>query len=63
MKRKDWSSAYRDENVEVRHIKTKKDLERESALLKTERLTKCIRYEVNPKYHAIFYARLCYGRD
>jgi hypothetical protein len=62
-KSKDWSDAYLPQNVEVRHIKTKADLERESALLKTEKLTKCIEYKVAPRFRKVFNDRLFYGHD
>jgi hypothetical protein len=62
-KKKDWSSAYKPENIEIRYIKTAKDLARELELLKTEVLTKCIEYKVASKYQKIFNDKLLYGRD
>lgn len=61
--KKDWSSSYKPENIEIRYIKTAKDLQRELALLKTEVLTKCIEYKVVPKFEKIFRDKLLYSRD
>lgn len=54
--KRDWADAYKKENIEVRHIKTKEDLNREVEFLKTKKkLTHCISYKVEPNLYKEFF--------